>query len=235
MTRKWRGIAVIAAIAAFAAVNAGQAFATETLSFTPQSNKYPVKNVTLTGGSLSITEGQGESAFTVTCSSVTGEGEITHAKTATMTLHLKGCTRSGTSCVTEEKGEVVTSPLPVQLVYVSKERHEAALDFNYNEPKSPVKQFAKWVCGKIVAGGIRGAVIAPVTPVNTMGSAFAVKFVEGAVRGEQVPTKYQTESGESFEAFPEVNFFGTSYFKGSLADTLTLTVPEREGKLEIKA
>lgn len=238
MTRKWRGIAVLTAIAAFAAVNAGQAFATETLYFLPQSGKFPIKKVAVKGSVMLFTEAGATSQRS--CTSVTGEGEITNRRTAKLKLTLKGCGAINSLCHSKgaAEGEVVTGTLPVELVYTSKEHHEAALDINYEEPGTGTKQLISWECtsgllGEI-PGGVRGSILAPVTPVNSMVATHALSLK--AKEERQTPSTYETETGSKFEAFPEVSLLAPeTYAKGSMTGSLELTTSKEEGNVEIKA
>jgi hypothetical protein len=227
--------AVFAALA-LSAVAASTAAASETLSFIAQSGKFPVKT-TVKGGNVTLRVG----SEGYTCISSAGEGEITGHKTGKMKFRFKECGRSGVKCQSGEvTGEIVTETVPVELVYISKEHHEAGLDFNYEEPTEPfpppAHQFASWSCGGFGKFGIRRSIIAAVTPVNTSTLSHTVKFSENAtLHGIQNPTAYETEAGKRFEAFPEMDLETEGYFEGSLASQLEMTTTVGQGQVEIKA
>jgi hypothetical protein len=240
MTRRLRVIALaVVATAAISGLSASVAMATETLSFVSQFGIFPLKT-TLKGGEVTFHE-EGTSYG---CSASTGEGQITGHKTGTVKLKLTGCRTmpSFQPCQnTATSGEIVSLSLPVQLVYKSKASHEAALDLNYEEPTEefpppPKKQLATWHCGSLNEFGpfgIRGSILAPVTPVNTLTLAHTVKMLEH--EGLQSPSSYETEAGKVFSAFPELAIFTTTYFKGAVTGELEMKTIEAEGKIEIKA
>jgi hypothetical protein len=239
MTRKWSSIAVLAAIAAFAAINAGQAFATETLSFSPLSNKFPV-HASVKGGSLTLTQ---EGEKTIVCSKSSGEAEITGHKTAKIKLTLSSCGSGFSTCNTHgaASGEIKTEALPVELVYVSKEKHEAGLDINYQTPPAEKGQLVSYECellgSKQTGYGVRGSIVAPVTPVNTDVMTHKAKLAKNATYAWiQSPVSYETETGTSFKAFPEVALTSpNTYYEGSVTDELEITSLESQGPVEIKA
>lgn len=232
---------VLAALAVFAlsGVAASSAAATETLSFVPQSPKFPVK-VTVKGGEVLFTE----ESISYGCSSVTGEGEITSHKAAKIKFTFKHCfsVQLGLECKSSgaAKEEIKTGNLPVQLVYISKAKHEAALDINYQVPSEefpppPHNQLASWECGLVSGMGARWSIIGAVTPVNTSTLSHTVKLAQSSP-GIQKPTKYETEEAKTYEAFPELNLLGgTKYFQGSVTDELEVTSVAGQGTVEIKA
>jgi hypothetical protein len=239
-----RFLGALAAILALSGLATSQALATETLAFTPQSGKLPVKGVTLKSGSGGIDFTQETTVYG--CSSMTAEGEITGRKTAKLKFVFKGCgTPNGTQCHTlgAPEGEIKTETLPVELVYTSKAKHEAALDLNYEEPTEafpppPHKQLATWYCKSLFESGpygIRGSILAPITPVNTLTNTFKLKLTEK--EHKQTPTTYETEAGKAYTAFPEMALISEFYSEGALwgSTQAELAIPTLEGKLEIKA
>src|ERR1700677_1732767 len=98
-------------------------------------------NTTLTF-SLGTLEVRDESGQNFPCYDGSGEGEIaTGGPTATIKLHFKSCYSFNDSLCTSsgaERGEVVTNSIPVRLVYLSKEKHEAALVLNYHNKPTPM-------------------------------------------------------------------------------------------------
>jgi hypothetical protein len=238
MTRKWRGIAVLAALAAFAALNAGQALATETLAFVPHSGKFPVKNVSAKASELLFNE-EGSSYG---CGATTGEGEITSAKAGWLKLKLTGCkeviSHESFNSPGAKAGEVITEKVPVELVYSSKSKHEAALDLNYQAPSEKAKTFMTWELAGYKGCGVRGPVLAGVTPVNSAVTTHKAKLqVESS--GLQTLYQYETEAGSKYKAQPEVNlacdFWGEGGVGSTGGQTVELSTTVGEGALEIKA
>jgi hypothetical protein len=232
-------LAVVVAACALSAVAVSTAAASETLSFVPQSGKFPVKKVTVKGSEVSFTEEE----TTYTCSSTAGEGEITAAKTAKLKFAFKECRPNGPGSECKSTGaklaEIVTGTLPVELVYTNKAKHEAALDLNYTAPtEKGRKTLASWSCSppETTGLGIRGSILAPVTPVNTATLTHKLTLKGGKLGVEyQEPRKYETETGEKFEAFPELNLLGFWSEDGNVTTGLELTTTSTEGTVEIKA
>ncbi len=233
MKYRWMTLAALAVLA-LSGVAASSAAATKTLFFLPQKG-FPVK-LTVKGGATEFyTEG-----FTVTCTGeTTGETELTNAQEGKMKLAFHQCTEALKGCKSTGAGanEIKTGNVPVRLVYISKSKHEAALDINYQAPSEeipppPHNQLASWECEGVTGEGARWSIIAAVTPVNTSTLSHTVTLARSSP-GVQNPTKYETEEAKTFEAFPELNLGFTSYFKGSITDKLELTSATE--KVEIKA
>jgi hypothetical protein len=189
----------------------------------------PGFSVTLKGGEVRFTSRNGAGYG---CAGSSGEFHITGVKTATVQLTFTQC--EGPNLVHCQSpgspaGEIRTGTLPVELVYLSKERHEAGLDVNYGTPKSTT--IAKWTCGFAEGLGIRNYILAPVTPVNTKTTSFTVKFAE-AGQGEQNPRFYEGEAGEKVFAFPEEALLSSFYEEGMFRDLVKLTAKEA---YEVKA
>ena len=246
MKRKSMMLVVVVAALAVSGALASQALATETLSFISQTGKYPIKKVTIKSQTGHNIQFEQEKAKYYGCESLTGEGEFTSHKAGTMKFIFKGCrTGTGTTCQSSEltPTEITTGNLPVELVYTSKAKHEAALDLNYEEPTEafpppPRKQFALWRCtapGVSAYGGIRGSILVPITPVNTQGNAFKLNLSQK--EGVQSPGSYETEAGKSYKATPEMALISEFYSWGAIwsEKELELTTPTIEGKFEVKA
>ena len=165
--------------------------------------------------------------FIFRCDSSSGTGELTGAKTGTIILKFTGCVLNRASCSSpgDSPGEITTASLPAELVYTSKEKHEAALVVNYKQT-----DFAAWRCEAASEGGIHGSIIAPITAVNTKTTSHALDFV--AKEYTQQPTSYENEEGTKVAAAPTMSILGEPFLEGSLADAFTATT--KEG-LEIKA
>jgi hypothetical protein len=199
---------------------ADQVFSTTATPGLPEFGHTNLK-YTLAGGFATFENNQRES---LSCSASTGEGEITGAKTATGKLKLTGCAINGTRCQTQGAmaGEIVTGTLPVELVYISKERHEAGLVFNFQS-----STFASWSCGITNGFGMRLSVIALVTPVNSNVATHTVTLAKTANIGEQNPTKYENGEGQLITAWPEMAVLNSEhYFQGDLTEQYTLTTAE---------
>jgi hypothetical protein len=240
-------VSVMAALALSGAL-ASQALATETLSFISQSGLYPIKKVTVKSHSGYNVEFYQEKTAYYGCGSLTGEGEFTSHKAGTMKFTFKECRLpTGGSCQSSEltPAEIKTGSLPVELVYVNKAKHEAALDLNYEEPTEVFppptrKTFAKWECRNGLAytkSGIRGSILVPITPVNTQSNAFKLSLV--AEKGVQSPSSYETEAGKVYKAVTETALISTTEFysegaAGSM-QPLELATPKIEGTFEVKA
>ena len=202
--------------------------------FTDATGKTNMK-FTLKGGPVTF---ETPAPRTFICGKASGEGAQTGKKTATATLTFTNCEDEGDSCETSgaKSGEIKAGPLPVELVYTSKEHKEAALIFNYHEHE-PKATFVIWECdGGLATGlGVKGSLIAPITPVNTQSETHTFKFAS-TKRGLQSPTEYETEAGAKAKAFPELALLTSSFFEeGDLKSEWIMTDKPGEGTLEIKA
>ena len=248
MTHKSRMFVAVVAALVLSGALASQALATETLSFISQSGLYPIKSVTVKSHSGYNIQFYQEKTDYYGCGSLTGEGEFTSHKAGKMKFTFKECNLgTGGQCQSSEltPGEIKTGTLPVELVYTSKAKHEAALDLNYEEPTEVFpppthKTFAKWECRNGLAttkSGIRGSILVPITAVNTQSNAFKLGLV--AEKGVQSPSSYETEAGKVYKAFPETALISTTefYSEGAVGSMqpLELTTPKIEGTFEVKA
>lgn len=219
-------LVAMAALLLVGALGVASASATEVLKFVPKTH-FP-QLYTISGGESALTSSSGEPSLT--CESVTGQGEVTGTKTATAKLTFKKCKDTFIdkcqSGIEVPEGEIKTGTLAVQLVYTSKEHHEAALDLNYFVPKGTIPQFAKWVCTEFGTfsheGQSRGSVVAPVTPVNKSALSYTVSLVEAG--HHQKPASYETEAGTKVnEVFPEVKWLSSAgWEEAAMHATLTL-------------
>jgi hypothetical protein len=183
--------------------------------FSPTRAQY-----TLKGGFVKFEDNE---RVTYGCSASSGTGEITGAKTATVSLKFTGCGANGWSCQNEgaPSGEIKTGTLPAVLEYISRERQEAGLVVNYTSGT-----IAKWSCGTTTGLGLRGAVVAAITPVNSSSSTHTVTFAKTANIGEQNPTQYENGEKRLVTAWPEMALINQTYFQGAVTDQLTLTTSE---------
>lgn len=234
MKRQWKILAALIGVIAFAGLGGGQAVAAETLAFVPHSGKFPVKKVTVKGGGVLFHE----DGDVIGCgSTTTGEGEITGPKIAWLKLHFTGCKENfGTEFHTPgaKNEEVITEKLPVELVYTSKEHHEAALDLNNKSGT-----FATWEYPGFYSGcGMRGPVLSPVSPVNSSVLTHTLTL-HVTTSGEEIqtPSRYESEAGTKFSAVPEVNMFCSGFLNGGITNEgkLEISTSAAEGAVEIKA
>jgi hypothetical protein len=200
----------------------------------PEFSSLVHKQVSISGGTA---EFENHGGLTVRCSASKGEATITGTQTATGSLTFTGCilpAAQNTPCQTKSSpsGEVKTTVFPVRLVYLSKEKHEAALVFNYEEPKFPPEEhvFVEAECGSVGVFRARGPVVVPITPVNTRTTKHTVKMAQ--VKGEQQYRTYENAEGKVVSAFPKLAIISTTYEEGGIADSLTWTSLE---SLEVKA
>jgi hypothetical protein len=173
--------------------------------------------ITIKLGAVNFTNASGTSYG---CKSGSGEATITGNQSATATLHFTTCQGGeGPKCHSKgaEEGEIVTSAVPVELVYLSKAKHEAGLVFNYNGGT-----FAEWTCHLTEGLGIRHSIVVPITPVNKSQKTYTLTFAQ-STHGVQNPRKYENAEGKEVIAFPEVNLLGGFYEEGSLTGIVELT------------
>lgn len=213
----------ILAVLALGAVSAAPALA----SSLPEFGKLNSGNRKLTLTSSSEAKLETVTGFTFRCGSSSGTGELTGAKTATIAFKFTGCGVNRASCTTsgDNEGEITTPSLPAELVYLSKEKHEAGLVVNYQQT-----DLAAWECEAGSPGGIHGSIIVPISPVNTSTTSHTLDFV--GKEGTQQPTSYENAEGKKASAAPTMLLFAGGYTEGSLTDAFTATT--KEG-LEVKA
>jgi hypothetical protein len=201
------------------------AFETLGVEFSANALKAPASKFTTTGGSVKF---ETTSGTNYGCSTSSGKGEFLTAKTATITLTFKGCSDNGFKCTSEgaEAGTIATASLPVELVYLSKEKHEAGLVVNYHGTS-----LAKWRCeGGVSSAGIDESIVVPITPVNTSTKSFTIDFAGKS--GIQQPSWYESAEGTKITDYPTMSLLGDGYQEGSLTDAMTLATLE---KIEVKA
>jgi hypothetical protein len=167
---------------------------------------------TLTGGAVGF-KNHGGSSYG--CSGSSGEGEITGATSAKVSLALTGCGADGTQCTSAgaKAGEIKTGSLPAALRYLSAEKHEAALVLNYH-----ATDFAAWNCAG-AEHGIHGSIVVPITVINKSASSYTLKLAEES--GQQTPRSFEGAEGK-VNASPTLSLIGSLYEEGSVTDTLTL-------------
>jgi hypothetical protein len=181
-----------------------------------------------TGSSAAVTMQTIGGATNVKCAGSTTSGEYTGPKTEIATLTLTGCqTGPATKLVTCQSsgaaaGEIKTAALEGGLDFIKENEEgvkpEVGVDF-----KAP-GNLISFECGG-VATTVSGSVIAPITTVNKMGTAFKLTPKQGG--GKQAVEAFE-ESAKDILTFKS----GASETAGGLGATLTNT---NEEPLEIKA
>jgi hypothetical protein len=191
--------------------------------FSKEALEKPANKFTATGSGPGFREVTGTNYG---CDSSSAEGKFLTAKTASIEFKFKGCGADGSSCTTpgDESGEITTGSLPAQLVYLSKEKHEAALVVNYHET-----DYATWDCPDVTEAGIHGSIIVPITPVNTKTASLTLAF-EGE-EGKQKPRSFEGFE-EKMSASPTLSLLGGPFDEGSVESSMKITDVE---KIEVKA
>ncbi len=163
------------------------------------------ERITFSGTEVEITNTIWEGLESPRCASGEGEGNITGAQTATVKLHFNKCASASTgSCMSRgaKSEEIVTSSMPAQLVYLSKEKHEAALVIDYSTKKaSEMTPFAEWECNTL--GGlnaVRGPIVVPIA-TNKKQKTYTLSLA--ATKGKQTPSAYENAEGKQVSAYPE--------------------------------
>ena len=194
-----RGAASLAVLLALTGAASASAALPE---FVPAEGGFPIK----LEGALSTTQayfsygGTGERAFG-TCNSANVKGEITGAKAVSATLELKHCTHNfaGANCRTlgaPFETEILSGS--ASLVYINKAAGQVGIVF---EPKP---QPVEVICNPEQPYKLRGAIVIPLTPLNTKTTSLSVtaKLAPG-VGGGQEFQKYENEKGEVTSAHLE--------------------------------
>jgi len=163
--------------------------------FAPEGGKFPVTleyAAEKGSGDLSGSGGSGPK-----CDGVTVKGELTGAKTASLSLELRDCKSAGEECELGEHGAAVEyysgSASPV---YINKPKKEVGLMFVQNKIRGES-------CPAITT--IQGALVIPITPINTKTSKPTFS-IEGNGLGVQDFSSYENEKGEVLKTNLEANF-----------------------------
>jgi hypothetical protein len=194
-------------LVALAVVGALGVSASTASALLPTFSSYGHLAFTLQAGALTLRTP--ESALL--CSSSSGTGEITGAKTGVATLTFSGCRRTETAHCTSPgapTGEIVTNSLPFSLVYYTKTPvKRVAIDFN-----STRGTMSTFFCSGHEAV-IRNSILAPVSPLNTSVKEMTVAFeVGGAEFPFQEPRENYTENLLAKEAsFPEMKWLNNPF------------------------
>jgi hypothetical protein len=226
-----RFISSRAALALVAAVAVSVATATAASAALPEFSKAirgttgdPV-TFTLKGGIAQLNVPNVEN---FSCGSSTGTGSITGAKSGTAKLTFHECGSALRRCQSPgaESGTIVTETLPFALVYTEKEpAKKVAIDFNRKGEK-----LVTFSCG-LNKWTVRHAILAPVTPINTLTKTFTTAFTVS--NGLQTPTENYNEELTGVEkSFPEISFNEGAYKAGfGLSSSIVLENMKQEGEL----
>jgi hypothetical protein len=158
----------------------------------------------------------------VTCTGGSDAGEYTGTKTETATLKLTGCQTAGTPCQSSgaAAGEIQTGVLNASMEFVKENEGSVKPIVGLDLEPASGTQLAAFDCGGSPQS-LTGGLIAPVSPVSKMASAFNLKLK--ALGGRQSP--------EAFEIGPS----DTPSLGGETAGVSTTIQQTNEEKLEIKA
>ncbi len=136
-------------------------------------------------------------------------GEITGAKSATLTLEVKSCHQSERYYHTEGAKEgTLVLPCTANVVYIKKATKQVGL---------LVKLPAPYVTVLTESGihlGVRGSILVPVTPVNTRTST--LKIAVHASKNKPEVNEYENEQGEIVKAHLESEPFGGGWWASAL-------------------
>jgi hypothetical protein len=120
------------------------------------------------------------------CKAGTNTGEITGAKTGTVTLKATGCEAVGLKCTSEGagEGEIVSKPLSARLGYINKAKKEVGISLE----SATGGLFVEFKCGPVKVTE-SGSVISKITPVNKNVKTFKLLFTQ--IKGKQKPNKFE--------------------------------------------
>ena len=135
----------------------------------------------------------------ITCTAGAGRGRYTGTKTQTVSFSFSGCTNAAlASCQSEgaESGDIALSGLVGELGFIKDQINEGKIVVSVGVAFKPEAQpyAASFECGGMIgqpgAGAlIKGAVIAPLTPLDKMSTSGALKFA--ASNGLQRPKSFE--------------------------------------------
>jgi hypothetical protein len=166
--------------------------------------KFPIA-VKYSEAASSHIENTGGSRWT-TCTATTVTGNITAAKAASLTLAFTGCKANlEGSCHTSgaPEGQETLSGTG-SLVYIKKTTKQVGLLLAVSATKI--------LCGNVTIN-VRGSIVIPVTPINTLTSALTI-IVHGT-NGKSEFRSYENEKGETKGAHLETNI-GVGYEESCL-------------------
>jgi hypothetical protein len=204
---------------ALMAVLAFSALASATASAELPEFEAPFPN-TFTGKQEGVGKLETKAKRTVECSGGSSEGgSITAAKTVTIkAIIFTGCKSTtfgaGKCQNTATEGEIKTTELSGEPVYISKAKKEVA----QNLKPTSAALFAEFKCKtllgeetlKVRPSGANGGVICGTTPVNTKTTKLKLECKEKG--GVQEPTELENGKGEKFKSFLETEGKGPENF-----------------------
>jgi hypothetical protein len=184
-SKKKTMLAALVAVLAFAAVAAASASAALP-EFVPSTGaKFPIALSGSNGGAKSEFNVAGGTGFIRPCDGYKYKGDVTGAKTATLTTEFTNCQTGTTACNTAGAASgVIVLPGTASLVYVNKSSKQVALLLNVNE--------LTVFCGALEVE-LKGNILAPVTPVNVKTSVLDLAIA--GLKGKQKSYEYEAETG----------------------------------------
>lgn len=171
----------------------------------------------------------------IECSTLSNTGKVTGLKTDTVKVLFDGCKsvlldEPCTSTVPKgkEEGDIETTELASELVYINKAKKEVGIVL---KPKGTAN-FTTFECSGIKIE-VKGSVIGVITPINklvTPPAKFTLAFTQE--KGVQKPTEYENEKGEKVKDVLETSVAGGAFEESGENATVTLLYEEAA---EIKA
>jgi hypothetical protein len=212
---KYKLRAVLYSLAAILAVGSFQAIAASGASAsvsTPHFGEQLPQNFSFAGKELAF-EASGAS---VQCKTVSGSTEISSFSSLGGSLRFQNCAGmiSGIpfgNCTTAgaASGEILTSRLDDNLVYISSARHEVGM-LLFQPQGSPLATFK---CGGSELK-LRGSVLTKASPLNTW--TFSFQLAAKGSKGTQELTQYEGPSGEKLTASLEESIVNGAYKSADL-------------------
>jgi len=155
---------------------------------------------------------------TIKCTADTNAGEVSGAKTGTVTIIFSGCELVvlGLTCNTVGlgPGEIMAGPLVMALGYINGPKKEAGIDLSTATGGPLITA----LCGPLRVL-VDGSVIGKITPVNKVvvpPGHFTLKFTQAA--GKQKPTKFE---GAPIDVLSTT--FGGPFAESGLSSTDTIS------------
>jgi len=156
------------------------------------------KSFTATSGTMTL---ETASKKRVKCAASHASGEYTGSKSATASITLTGCSDPAGACQSSGAGagEIVAGGLGLSLGFIKDEPKgtELILSVGWDLSKSPSIISAE--CGGAKeALQVTGSVIAPVSTIDKMASAYTLKYAQSA--GKQLPEAFEEEPKDTLSA-----------------------------------
>lgn len=140
----------------------------------------------------------------IKCASTSDTGQITGAKTGTMSVTASGCKLSGVDpCNSPGAGaeEMTTATLDMRLGYITKSTKDVGVDLK-GLGGAEGNLLAEAECnveGACLPVKIKGSVVGLITPVNTSTLTFTLNFAENTTTKKQLVEKLEGEAKDTLE------------------------------------